>query len=390
MARISIIGSGFGALTAARALRRFVPSARITLVAPAPELIYHPSLIWIPSGLRTGTDLRVDLRRFLREQNIDFHAGHMRALRDAGRVVITEDAEVHNDGLVIASGGRFIRKLPGIEHAVTICEGISAAESLRERLQSLDGGTIAFGFGANPQEPQAMRGGPMFELLLGVDTLLRRQGRRDRFRLLFFSPAARPGQRLGEHAVARLFGEMRRRDIDTHLGHKLLGFERDRVRTEAGDIAADLILFMPGMTGPAWAEASGLRLSPGGFFAADAHCRADAAERIYVAGDAGSYPGPDWMPKQAHMADLQARTAARNLAADLRQKPAVATFRTELVCVIDALDRGILVYRNSRRAMVVSSRLLHWVKRFFEWLYLRRYRRAPTGGPGHSAAGGSS
>ena len=37
----------------------------------------------------------------------------------------------------------------------------------------------------------------------------------------------------------------------------------------------------------------------------------------YVAGDASSYPGPDWMQKQAHMLDLQAETATANLAAEL-------------------------------------------------------------------------
>jgi len=41
-----------------------------------------------------------------------------------------------------------------------------------------------------------------------------------------------------------------------------------------------------------------------------AACRAGNGS---IAGDAGSFPGPDWQPKQAHMADLQAVTAAKNL-----------------------------------------------------------------------------
>jgi NADH dehydrogenase FAD-containing subunit len=45
---------------------------------------------------------------------------------------------------------------------------------------------------------------------------------------------------------------------------------------------------------------------------------ASRAERVYVVGDSGSFPGPDWMPKQAHMADLQAAAAAENLLADLQ------------------------------------------------------------------------
>lgn len=88
-----------------------------------------------------------------------------------GRVVETTTGGVLNDALVIASGGRFLKKLPGIEHAITPCEGISAAERIRDRLK------------------------------------------------------------------------------------------------------------------------------------ADAQCRVEDSEQVYVVGDSGSFPGPDWMPKQAHMAD---------------------------------------------------------------------------------------
>jgi len=340
-------------------------------------LLYYPSLIWVPAGLRAAKDLRIDVEDFLDRHRVRFHAGRVTGLAEGGRRVITDGGEVVNDALLIASGGRFLKALPGIEHALTLCEGVTAAEAIRDRLQAMDGGTIAFGFGTNPKEQGAMRGGPMFELLFGIDTLLRRQGRRDAFKLVFFNAAKEPGKRLGEKAVAGLLREMGRRGIATHLGHKLLGFEADRVKTEGGDIAADLILFMPGMTGPAWAADSGLALSDGGFFKADAHCRVEGADKVFVAGDAGSYPGPDWLPKQAHMADLQAKTAVENLLLALDGQPPTARFKTELICIVDALDRGILVYRDERRALMLPPcRLFHWAKRFFEWLYLRPYRRA--------------
>ena len=374
MQRITVIGCGFAALTAVRRLRKRAPDAQITLIAPRAELIYLPSLIWIPSGLRRGDDLRVPVRSYLDRLRVTFHAGWVTGLRDGGRVVVTDNGEVANDGLLIASGGRFIRKLAGIEHSITLCEGIEAAESIRDRLREMDGGTIALGFSGNPKEPSAMRGGPMFELLFGLDTQLRREGRRDRFRLVFFNPAPQPGKRLGERAVQGLLGEMAKRGIDTHLGHKLVGFEPDKVRTEGGDVAADLILFMPGMTGPDWLADSALPLSEGGMIRADAGCKVPGLDKVYVAGDSGSYPGPDWMPKQAHMADLQAVAAADNLTAELSGQPVTATFKTELVCIVDSLDKGILVFRNERRSLVFPCRLLHRVKRLFEWLYLRRYR----------------
>ncbi len=374
---IVIIGSGFAALTAVRTLRRRDASVRITLVSPRAELMYYPSLIWVPAGLRRGDDLRIDIAGFLAEQRVTFHAGRVTGLADGGRTVLTDSGNLANDALLIASGGRFLKSLPGIEHALTLCEGAAAAESIRERLAGMEGGTIAFGFGTNPKEQGAMRGGPMFELLFGIDTLLKRQGRRERFRLVFFNAAREPGKRLGEKAVAGLLREMEKRGIATHLGHKITGFEADRIRTEGGDVPADLILFMPGMSGPAWANDAGLPLSEGGFFVADAHCQVAGADKVYVAGDSGSYPGPDWLPKQAHIADLQARAAAENLLRALDGQPATARFKPELICIVDTLDRGILVYRDEKRARILPPcRLFHWAKRFFEWHYLRPYRKA--------------
>lgn len=373
--RLSVIGSGFAAITALRELRRRNPAADITLIAPRAEFVFLPSLIWIPSDQRRPEDLVVPLEDFLRRLRIGFHAGEVTGLADGGRTVLTGSGRIGNDGLVIASGGRFIKKLPGIEHAITPCEGIQAATAIRDRLAGMETGTIAVGFGGNPHEPSAMRGGPMFEFLFGIDTLLRRQGRRERFQLVFFNPAAEPGKRLGPKAVDGLLREMRRRGITTHLGHKLKGFTARSVQTEGGEFAADLILFMPGMTGNAWFDHSELPRSLGGLVQGDEFCRVPGFERVYVAGDSGSFTGPDWMPKQAHMAELQARAAAANLSAELRGQAVRARFKVELMCVVDSLNKGMLVWRTPGFSLVLPPcRLWHWAKRLFERWYLRRLR----------------
>ncbi|MDP2811525.1 MAG: FAD/NAD(P)-binding oxidoreductase [Rhodocyclaceae bacterium] len=373
--KISIIGSGFAALTAARRLRRLDAGADITLIALRPEFIYLPSLIWLPSGKRKPQDLVVPLDKFLRKHAIHFLAGEATGIEDGGRTVLTSAGPAKNDGLIIACGGRFIKKLPGIEHAILPCEGIAPVERLRERLAALQTGTIALGFAGNPNEPTAMRGGPMFEFLFGIDTQLRREGRRERIKLAFFNPMPNPGNRLGEKAVQRLMAEMQRRDIDIHLGHKLLGFESAKVKTEGGEFAADIIVFMPGMTGNAWFDNTDLPRSPGGLIQADAHCRVDGREKVYVAGDAGSFPGPDWMPKQAHMADLQAAAAAENLLSELAGRAPTETFKAELMCIVDSLDAGMLVRRTESAAWALPPlKLMHGAKDLFESMYLRRYR----------------
>ncbi|MBK1648449.1 NAD(P)/FAD-dependent oxidoreductase [Rhabdochromatium marinum] len=373
--RITIVGSGFGALTATQWLRKSTAEADITLVSPKPEFIYLPGLIWIPSGLRTAEQLRINLRPFFKRMRVQHHAAEATGLSESGRVLETSAGPIENDGLIIASGGRFLKKLPGIEHAITPCEGIAAAEKLRDRIKSMDGGTIAMGFASNPKEPSSMRGGPIFEFLFGLDRQLRAEGRRERFKLVFFTPAPRPGNRLGPKAVDGVLAEMARVGIETHLGHKLKEFSAHQVTTEGGSFEANLIVFMPGMTGNAWFDQTSLPRSPGGLLKADAQCRVPGLKRVYVAGDSGSFPGPDWMPKQAHMADLQARAAAKNLAAELRGDVPQAGFKVELMCILDANDHAMLVVRDEKRNFVLPrSRAFHWMKRLYEWYYLRQYR----------------
>jgi len=375
MSRITVVGAGFGALTAIRKLRAGDPDIQIDVVAPRPEFVYYPGTIWIPTGLRKPEDLVVPLDNFFRRMKVNFHKAEVTGLRDAGRTLESSAGDISNDGLIIASGGRFIRKLPGIEHSITPCGGIDATVKIRDRLAAMEGGTIAFGFSGNPKEPTAMRGGPVFEFLFGIDNWLRKQGRRDKFKLVFFTPAPKPGARLGPKAVQGILSEMAKRDIVTHLGHKMKAFEANKVITEATEFEADLILFMPGMTGNLWFDNTELPRSEGGLIKANGHCQVEGMDKVYVAGDSGSFPGPDWMPKQAHMADLQASTAAANLLAELAGKPASESFKVELLCIIDSYNKGMLVARTPKRNFILPQMLpLHWVKRYFEWMYLRKYR----------------
>ncbi len=377
MTNIVVLGSGFGALTAVREIRKSKINAQITVVSPNNHLTYLPSLIWMPSGMRNGADIDVNLEKFFAENNVVWHQGSVTGLRDGGRIVETDTGEVANDYLIIATGSRFIKKLPGlVEHAIIPCEGASMGQHIHDRINAMEGGTIAFGFGTNPKEPKAVRGGPMFEFLFGVDTMLRRQGRRDKFNLVFFNGSDKPGIRLGEKAVKGLLSQMKKRDIKTHLGAKPIRMESDKVVTEREEIPADLILMMTGMTGPLWLDNTDLPRSEGGFIKADSKCRVEGLKGTYVVGDTGSYPGPEWLAKQAHQADLQAEAAVKNIIDEISGRAPSHDFKAELICIVDTLDTGILVFRNDKRSVFLPPmKIFHWAKRLFEWHYLRAYRR---------------
>jgi len=372
---ITILGTGFAALTAIKQTRKAAPNSNITVIAPNETFMYYPSLIWIPAGIRNGDDLRINLHNFFNRQKVQFIQASVENITNGGRTVVTSNGEYQNDGLIIATGGRFIKKLPGIEHAITPCEGIDAANRIKARLDGMTGGTIAIGFGGNPKEPSAMRGGPMFEFLFGIDNLLRRQGRRDKFKIVFFNPAPEPGKRLGPKVPGNLVKMMNKKGIETHLGNKMVGFEANKVKTEGGEFDADLILFMPGMTGPAWLPNSELPKSAGGMIVADMHAKVEGYDNVYVAGDAGSFPGPDWQAKQAHAADIQATAAAKNLVKSLNGQTDFEEFKHELICIVDTLTHGILIKRTDKgTTLLPPCRLLHFAKRAFEWMYLRQYR----------------
>lgn len=375
MKRITIVGTGFGGLTAVRTLRSLDPNCEITVIGKSAEFFYYPSLIWVPAEMRSKEDLTVNLDNFFQRMNVKFHQGAAKDITNGGRTVITENGEVENDALILASGGRYIQKLPGIENAAIPCRGLQDAEKIRDRIKELDGGTLAFGFGGNPKEPSAMRGGPVFEFLFGTDTLLRRQGRRDKFKLVFFSPAPQPGKRLGEKAVGKLLKAMADRDIETHLGHKMKAFEANKVITEGGEFEADMIAFVPGMTGSQWLMDVDLPKSDGGMLKAGRNCLIEGQDKVYAVGDCGSFSGPEWMPKQAHMADLQAECAAKNAIKALNGQAEDETFKIELACIVDSLDKGMLITRTEQSGrMLPPLKMLHWGKRFFEWKYLRQYR----------------
>ncbi len=131
-----------------------------------------------------------------------------------------------------------------------------------------------------------------------------------------------------------LLAQMKKRGIETHLGAKPIRIEADKVITEREEIPADLVLMMLGLTGPLWLDNTELPRSSGGFAAV-------ANILNVIKGEAPSH-----------------------------------NFKAELICIVDTLDTGIVVYRSEKQSVFLpTSKLRHWAKRAFEGLYLKAYRK---------------
>ena len=80
MRQVTVIGAGFGALTAIRKLRALDAGLQIDVIAPKPEFVFLPGTIWIPTGLRRPDELLINLESFFQRMQVNFHAHRVTGL----------------------------------------------------------------------------------------------------------------------------------------------------------------------------------------------------------------------------------------------------------------------------------------------------------------------
>jgi sulfide:quinone oxidoreductase len=126
--------------------------------------------------------------------------------------------------------------------------------------------------------------------------------------------------------VKHLLAEMARRGIAPTWATSCKRFEADKVVTEGGEFAADLILFMPGMTGNAWFDETSCR-------ARRAACcrpmRSAASGHEHLCGRRlGQLPRPRLDAQAGPHGRPAGRGAAANLLDDLAGRPRKANARS--------------------------------------------------------------
>ncbi|MEO0816751.1 MAG: NAD(P)/FAD-dependent oxidoreductase [Pseudomonadota bacterium] len=106
-ARIVIVGAGFGGSTAAKALKRLLPNASITLIDPSEQYVSCPFSNLILSGERTVADQTFSISGWGSE-GINQITARADTVDPASRNVILEDgAAVPYDKLILAPGVSF-------------------------------------------------------------------------------------------------------------------------------------------------------------------------------------------------------------------------------------------------------------------------------------------
>ncbi len=373
MNKVLVLGGGFAGVESAIYLRK--QNLEVTLISDRDYFYIYPTSIWIPTGSETRESVSVPLDKLAKNHGFsvivdavtDFNAIEKRVTLNSGRVI--DDYKY----IVVALGQDKIQH-KGIENTLSICGKPEEATELYEQLDALvkkGSGKIAMGFGGNPKDTSAVRGGPAFEVLFNVHNYLKKKGIRKNFDLTFFAPMAKPGQKMGDKALVMMDKMFGMTDINKKVGSKITNFELDGISFEDGTkLESDLTMFISAGTGHSIIAKSGLPLSEAGFVLTNEYNEVDGFDGIFVIGDSASLMGPEWRAKQGHVAEVMAKNVASNLGNRLKNidKKDGYLEHINILCVMDTGNGAAFVYRSEKGGKMIPMPIVgHWMKKGWGW-----------------------
>lgn len=382
---VIVLGGGIGGLESAIYLRKY--GFDVTLVSDRDYLYLYPTSIWIPVSKRKFEDVCLPLEDFAKVHGFKLIVEAVKKIDSDKKEVRLVDMILSYDQLVIAMGSG---KMPvaGKEHAPSVCGKPGESVVLKSHLDALiakGGGRIAMGFGANPKDTSAVRGGPAFELIFNVHNQLKRLGIRDNFELNFFAPMGRPGQKMGDKAVDMMIKIFNQQKIGMYFGTKIQSFSSEGVHfADESLLKSDVTMFIAAGAGHQVVLESGLPVSEAGFIKIDENCKVEGLDDVYAIGDVASIEGEQWRAKQGHLAEAMGRAAAFNLknSRDNKAKRQTYSEHMNIICLMDNGKNAALVYRSKKRAFMLPLPFCgHFFKKAWGWYYknskLKRFPRIP-------------
>ncbi|MBI4515998.1 MAG: FAD-dependent oxidoreductase [Deltaproteobacteria bacterium] len=390
--RIVIVGGSFGGINAAYALRRLLRDrAEITVISKDPEFTFLPSLPWVILGWRDPARLQVPLDQPLTSRGIRFVHGEVRELDPAKGEVRTAAAQFPYDFLVIASGADLdYAAVPGVgplaghtQSTFSVGEAVRARDALA-RVLAGDSGRIAIG-----AAPGASCIGPAYEIVMMIDTALKRTRKRPRFSLTFVTPEPFIGHfGVGGIGMAprMMQDEFADRHIECIVNAKIAEARPGRlILADGAERPFDFALVIPAFLGSPFVRGVEGLANPKGFVSVTPHLASAKFGNIYAAGVAVAIappaptPVPVAVPKTGQMSELMAQAAAHNIAADIAGGAKVDGLSLPATCIADAGDTAFYLAADPflpPRNQVTHKRgkWAHYLKLAFERYYLARIR----------------
>lgn len=368
MKHVLILGGGFAGIQTAIELQKN-GKFRVTLVSDRDYLYIYPISIWVPVRIAEFENVKVPLADIQKKYPFEVIVDRVKEIHASQHEVMCETQVLNYDYLVVAFGADKM-KHKGIENTLSICGKPEVSLAIRDGIDALvkkGSGKIAVGFGGNPKDKSAVRGGPAFELMFNIHNLLKKKKIRRHFELTFFAPMEQPGARMGKNALPMLDKLFGRYQIAKRLGKKITGFEPNAVFFEdESKLESDLILFIPASAGHSVLQTSDLPLTEAGFIRIDNYCQVQDYVDVYAIGDIAAMEGPEWIAKQGHVAELMGRNTAYNIIEAEKGSDKRKGYQEALniLCVMDTGDGAAFVFRDDKKSFLIPMPIVgHWMKK---------------------------
>jgi sulfide:quinone oxidoreductase len=368
MKKVLILGGGFAGVQTAIELQK-EGKFDVTLVSDRNYLYLYPISIWVPVHLKEMDDVKVSLESIQKQFPFTVIIDKVKEIQARENTVTCDNHSLSYDYLVVAFGAAKMQH-KGIEHTMSICAKPEMALEIRNKLDELvqkGSGKIAIGFGGNPKDKSAVRGGPAFELMFNIHNYLKRKGLRNKFDLTFFAPMDEPGARMGKGALAMMDKMFTKFNIDRKFGKKIKEFVRDGVIFEDDSkLVSDFTMFIAAGKGHDFLHESDLPLSDAGFIKIDDFGQVAGYANVFAIGDTAALEGPEWIAKQGHIAELMGRNAAFNILGMEKGSSKRKGYQKHLniLCVMDTGNGAAFVFRNGTRAFMIPMPVVgHWLKK---------------------------
>ena len=333
MARVLVLGAGFGGIAAVTRLRSLLdPAHEIVLVDRRTDFVMGLRKTWAIVGAHPLEEGRRNLAD-LRERGIAVRQATVEAIDPAARRARLDGEWVDADAIVVALGAEQVPDaVPGlVEHGINVWDRANAAQA-RDALAALDRGRLLVGvFGT----PYACPPGP-FELALLARDALASRGSDVSVEVFGPMPIALPV--VGPTESAKVEALLEAAGIPFHRGQPATSVEAGVVHLADGrDLAFDLLLAVPPHRCPQVLVDAGLA-QPGGWVGVDPQTLATPFPGVHAIGDstvitlAHGLP----LPKAGLFAEAEGYAVAERIAAELVGRPATAAFDGTGACYAEA------------------------------------------------------
>ncbi len=334
---ICILGGGSGGLVVANKLRNALGAEhKIILIDKLSYHLFNPSLLWLMVGWRRPEQMKRDLG-LLKRKGIDFVQEEVAGIDFNKQVVKTNTQDINYDYLVISLGADlYPERIAGFKEGAYNLYQLSDVIRLRDDLANFKGDKAVVMVSSIPFKCPAAP----YEAALLLNAYFKGQKKSVQVQVVSPEPQPMPvaGPVVGSHVASLL--NMSGIQYMPNTTVKAIKADKKELETADGkNIPFDMLVGVPSHGAPAVIKNSSIAAETG-WIPVNARSLQTKIENVYAIGDVTTIPLASGkpLPKAGVFAHLEAEVVAHNIAAKIKNQPAVNEFNGDGYCFVELGD----------------------------------------------------